>query len=629
MTYFYDGKSYTIHSPYSGVPATEVKAQLHCHTTNSDGQDTPVALAQAYKNAGYGFLAITDHDAITQDPNIQGLLFAPSIEEIGGAYHAHVVAYDVDVQTTEPCFPTVVDFHRRKGKAVSLAHPLVNGDTPIIPGEHAMHTVDGYNFVEVYNGLSVEADSVWDDLLTRGRHVYGLATDDCHNINSVYFNRGWVVVNAQEETKDGVLDALRRGDFYASNGNDITVSVNGNVITAESTNPSDISFIGKDGWTYHQQPNALTASYTIRGDEKYIRCVAKRVSDGKKAWGQPVYIDTVNGDDGYREALKAQVDGIYRQALGNGDFNVKQNGDSFVFTNTPAGGYTADMWKVHSDFTSTRVDIVDVTTPIARGDMGKYCARMTVVNKGAGTAMRLYQAMPTADSILFRGKTVAVGVWLRKNAAFNQGSVTINVYASTGTDEPAAATGRQILHVITIPHSELDNSKFKLFEAPVDINWNRNQLAVVVHINSDVPNGSALDVKRVQLCMGDKVMPYQAKSVRDDLFECQAYFQKSYNMDVAPGTPTKAGAYQCHALSTYSLYDKNVRFVRSMRTTPSVKIYSTSGAEGMVRERDFSVDKAAYPAPDHTGENGFVMVGNNSLVGNRIYEFHYTADARL
>lgn len=40
------------------------KANLHCHSTYSDGQLTPEELKKAYKSQGYAVLAITDHEAI-------------------------------------------------------------------------------------------------------------------------------------------------------------------------------------------------------------------------------------------------------------------------------------------------------------------------------------------------------------------------------------------------------------------------------------------------------------------------------------------------------------------------------------------------------------------------------------
>ena len=38
------------------------KGNIHCHTTDSDGMLTPDEVVRLYKDAGYQFLAISDHN---------------------------------------------------------------------------------------------------------------------------------------------------------------------------------------------------------------------------------------------------------------------------------------------------------------------------------------------------------------------------------------------------------------------------------------------------------------------------------------------------------------------------------------------------------------------------------------
>ena len=38
------------------------KANLHCHTTYSDGRKTPEQVKARYKGLGYSIVAYTDHD---------------------------------------------------------------------------------------------------------------------------------------------------------------------------------------------------------------------------------------------------------------------------------------------------------------------------------------------------------------------------------------------------------------------------------------------------------------------------------------------------------------------------------------------------------------------------------------
>ena len=43
-----------------GLP--EFKANLHCHTTVSDGELTPQQIKECYQKAGYSVVAFSDHD---------------------------------------------------------------------------------------------------------------------------------------------------------------------------------------------------------------------------------------------------------------------------------------------------------------------------------------------------------------------------------------------------------------------------------------------------------------------------------------------------------------------------------------------------------------------------------------
>ena len=43
------------------------KIDLHCHTTHSDGKDTPEILVQKAKQAGLQMVAVTDHDRVNRE----------------------------------------------------------------------------------------------------------------------------------------------------------------------------------------------------------------------------------------------------------------------------------------------------------------------------------------------------------------------------------------------------------------------------------------------------------------------------------------------------------------------------------------------------------------------------------
>jgi len=210
--------------------------------------------------------------------------------------------------------------------------------------------IEGDKFFEVYNGhpaVNNEGDlyhpnteRIWDILLAFRLAelgldpMYGTAVDDAHNYQSMASTnsnpgRGWVVVRSERLTAPGIIDAMERGDFYASSGvrlREIRVSTNslGIVIDAEPGSTYVTQFIGTrtsfDRTTEPgQRPSGTVApvtgyyssdigsvfaevpgaepEYIFRGDEIYVR--AKIISSKPKqnpyragerevAWTQPV-----------------------------------------------------------------------------------------------------------------------------------------------------------------------------------------------------------------------------------------------------------------------------------------------------------------------------------------------------
>lgn len=81
-----------------------VAADLHAHSTVSDGTDTPAELVEAAARAGLGALAITDHDATagwaeaTDAALARGIVLIPGMELSTRVQFAsvHVLAYLVD-----------------------------------------------------------------------------------------------------------------------------------------------------------------------------------------------------------------------------------------------------------------------------------------------------------------------------------------------------------------------------------------------------------------------------------------------------------------------------------------------------------------------------------------------------
>lgn len=285
------------------LPGNWYKGNLHTHTTNSDGKISPEILPQKYADAGYHFLALTDHWKITTPTNKpgNGFLLLKGIEydvwktELNETFHIVAIEPDklmpIEKSSTSP--QQAIDMLNQTGAVVFLAHPYWSSLT--IKEVLELHDFLG---VEVYNhGCNLEiakgfSNIHWDDLLVRGKKLFGFAVDDAHE-RIVDYCGGWVMVKAQELTKDAICSALKQGLFYSSTGPEIyKLEIRDKKAYIECSPVSRINCMcnGWTGWTiWPKNGDTMTsAEFPIRDNVRYLRieCID---NSGKIAWSNPFY----------------------------------------------------------------------------------------------------------------------------------------------------------------------------------------------------------------------------------------------------------------------------------------------------------------------------------------------------
>jgi hypothetical protein len=317
------------------------RGNTHAHTLNSDGDSTPDAVVRWYRERGYHFTFVTDHEFITDVAPLNALFGADgrflviSGQEVtqrvadasraDGVRQAHVnalgvtrvirplgergVATDATIaQTYARNLAAIRDAggvaqvnHPNFRWSVSLDDMLSLPDSTLFElwNGHPMVYNDGGTDATGAGALSTEA--LWDSLLTRGRLLFGVADDDSHSFRPedaeradlARPGRGWVQVRADTLTAGAILAALRRGDFYSSTG--VTLReyhADRQEVRVEVVPVWDrrylIEFIGHGGRVMRAIPGS-SARYEITGTEGYIR-VRITDSSGGRAWTQPIRV---------------------------------------------------------------------------------------------------------------------------------------------------------------------------------------------------------------------------------------------------------------------------------------------------------------------------------------------------
>ena len=181
-------------------------------------------------------------------------------------------------------------------------------------------------FFEVYNGhpgINHLGDAehpgdeeLWDvaNALRLGKlkaaPLFGVATDDSHDYHggNVSPGRGWVMVRSEKLEANALIEAMKKGDFYASTGvvlDEVSHADGVLLVKARVQDGVDyeIQFIGTRQGEDAEPGEVLainegpSASYPLQGDELYVRAVVTSsrphpnpsfTDQQEQAWTQPV-----------------------------------------------------------------------------------------------------------------------------------------------------------------------------------------------------------------------------------------------------------------------------------------------------------------------------------------------------
>lgn len=251
------------------------KANLHCHTTVSDGKWSPEKVKRIYRSQGYSIVAFTDHGGIIPHPELRDEAFLPlnGMEvEIPSPVtpdsfkkrpwvHLCLIAKEEDnvkmpfyhrslyIKYNEEMIRGTVLYDESKpdyvrewdvekvNEAISLAksqgffvtynHPDWSfEDATRITKYEGLDALEFWNSSCVMNGYCDSTPAIYNATARHGMRLFPVAADDNHNpreFDDPFQSAcgGWVQIKAEELSYPAVTRAMEKGEFYASIGPEI------------------------------------------------------------------------------------------------------------------------------------------------------------------------------------------------------------------------------------------------------------------------------------------------------------------------------------------------------------------------------------------------------------------------
>ena len=300
------------------APGRFFRGNLHTHSTLSDGVLEPEEVCRRYADEGYDFLALTDHfvglynypiaDTKRFRSNsfttILGAELHSGAMSNGELWHILAVGLPEDfAPSNSPHFRPVDDQEsgaeiarraREAGAFVAVAHPQWSGLTlDDARGIEAAHAVEIYN-----HGCAIGCDRpdgfhTLDLLLTEGRKLTLVATDDAHFYEPDHFG-GWVMVKAEANDPEALLASLKAGTFYSSQGPEIrNIELEKRHVVIECSAVETAIVQGQGTAAVATHGASMTIARIPR--DRFIASPWLRVSirdrAGRRAWSNPIWVE--------------------------------------------------------------------------------------------------------------------------------------------------------------------------------------------------------------------------------------------------------------------------------------------------------------------------------------------------
>jgi hypothetical protein len=293
------------------------RGNLHCHSDRSDGRRAPGEVVAAYREAGYDFVALSDHFeerygwrvTDTRGLRASGFTTILAAELSSGPWRERttywVCAVGVPLDLEPPPAGDPSEAVRRAsgaGALVVLLHPGLN-NLPLDAVDR-LPAFDVVDAVEVYNPNTFRsqpdrADGAYmvDGLLERGRKVSITAGDDTHFAFPGDRFGGWVEVWAEALEPSALVASLKSGSYYSTQGPRMeALELDGGRLRVE-TSPAHVIAVGGAGDRWLDATTVLDegggpvseATFDLSAFAASYCRVTLIDADGRRAWSNPIW----------------------------------------------------------------------------------------------------------------------------------------------------------------------------------------------------------------------------------------------------------------------------------------------------------------------------------------------------
>ncbi len=424
-------------------------------------------------------------------------------------------------------------------------------------------------------------------------------------------------------------------------------------------------------------PAVVTSSFTMAsnaGNGKYL------ISDaaGNGTWtsavsltgsgssGQVAYFNgassltsgsglTYDGTTFYTSNINGTFMGLGRNRIINGAMQIDQrNAGAQVTISATAESYNLDRWYAQGESADGVFKVNRTTSVVPTGFITAIISTVTTADASIGATQdygigQKIEGLNAIDLLwgTANAKTVTISFWVRssvtgtfsgslRNSARDRSYPFTYAISSANTWEQKAVTVA----------GDTSGTWLTTNGIGVDLNfdmgsgtsqrgtagaWAGANYFGVTSATSLISTVNAVwYLSGVQFEIGSSSTSFEYRDAGTLLQRCQRYYEKSYDLATVPGTSTTSGVTSFMITGAFGGgYGSSRPFKVVKRATPTVTVYSQTGASGNVRNIVGSADVAAtLPSPSEN-MTGDTSKNSGDWAASTPHTFHWTADSEL
>jgi len=375
-----------------------------------------------------------------------------------------------------------------------------------------------------------------------------------------------------------------------------------------------------------------------------------------------------------------------RNVLINGEFNLWQRGTvaeaGFVGYGGIQNFHHADRWKLYGqssrtgkgstlpDVQASRVNF-DLGDPVGTVNKSKYYLNLYVGNTadlsgtstviddseplsgfcggtGAGNFIGIFQDIEDVRTL--SGKSAILSYWAKSDIinqrigaklkqCFAGGTVDFDIQGYTGAGHTLDNTWRQYkteFNVPSVANQTIGTSGDDALQLGIYVHFCTGHgvgaaspaLGLTFEFGNAAGASGNVSIAQVQLEQGTNATEFDKRSKAEEIMDCYRFFQKTYDLDDAPGTSTAVGQGMSCVNKPGSVDAmQHYQFIPAMHSTPTVHLYDHNGNKNKSSHGNGTPDESAQTQIPNTHGVNWGFITTTPPTG--VYYAHIVSESEL